>query len=73
MNNKTTTWLHPIGTKVRYWPILWENGQFDGYPFDTETRSESWLLGCGDEVVSLVGKTGGYHIDHLEIIKKEKI
>lgn len=53
---------HPIGTKVRYFPIKGKKEHID-----TETRSEAWTLGSGHIVVSLKDKSGGVSIEHLEI------
>lgn len=33
------------------------------------TRSESFFLGSGEEVVLLVGKCGGFSVDCLELVK----
>ena len=52
----------PIGTKVKYFPVI-------GLPSYTETHvtSEPWDL-CGSIVVRLHGKSGGFDIEHLEVI-----
>lgn len=56
---------HPVGTAVRYWPVY---PPVDGVaPLDTKTRSEAWALGDGSVVVSVVGKTGGVHLSHVEV------
>lgn len=56
---------HPVGTKVRYWPVY---PPIDGiHPEDTTTRSEAWALGDGSVVVSVVGRTGGVHLSHIEV------
>lgn len=58
---------HPIGTRVRYWPIL---PPIPSAPaVETVTRSEAWVLGSGHPVVSVAGKTGGVSLDHLEILQ----
>lgn len=54
---------YPPGTPVRYYPLI---GKDDPPPMDTFTRSEAWNLGHGAPVVLLVGKTGGYSLDHLK-------
>lgn len=57
---------HPIGTRVRYWPI-WPPS--DGFPsVESETRSEAWALGDGSVVVLIAGKSGGIHLSHIEVI-----
>jgi hypothetical protein len=62
--------VYPVGTKVRYWPILPPIPSVP--PLDTVTRSEAWMLGHGAAVVSIVGKTGGVLLSHLEILPSEK-
>jgi len=56
----------PVGTPVRYWPVLpaIESCQ----PIESTTRSEAWMLGSGHGVVKIVGKVGGVHLLHLEVI-----
>ena len=57
---------HPIGTAVRYWHVY---PPVDGVPpVDTTTRSEAWALGDGSVVVLVVGKTGGVHLAHIEVL-----
>lgn len=56
---------HPIGTAVRYWPLLNPRG---GAPFDSRTRSEAWGLGHGQPVVLIEGRSGGMCLDHLEVL-----
>ena len=34
------------------------------------TRSEPWELGDGTKVVLLEGKSGGFSVDYLEIVKE---
>jgi hypothetical protein len=53
---------HPIGTKVRYFPVMGEP-DFD----EAETRSEAWTLGHGAAVVKITGRAGGVLLDHLEV------
>lgn len=58
---------HPVGTPVRYWPI-WP--PIDGVPpVDTTTRTPAWTLGDGSAVVSIVGRTGGVHLSHVEVLR----
>ncbi len=61
------TWnaAHPVGTPVRYWPVLPPNDCIP--PLDTTTRSEAWALGDGSVVVLIVGRTGGVHLPHIEV------
>lgn len=55
-----------VGTAVRYWPI-WP--PVDGFPpLDTTTRSDAWALGDGSVVVLVVGKSGGVHLSHVEVL-----
>lgn len=54
----------PIGTRVRYWPIIGSPGYTDH-----ETRSEAWELGHGIAVVSLTGKSGGMALSHLHVLE----
>lgn len=55
---------HPIGTTVRYWPVL----RRDDY-IETTTRSEAWELGDGTPVVALTGKGGGCCLSHIKVIQ----
>jgi hypothetical protein len=54
---------HAVGTRVRYYPVAGEPGHLD-----TSTRSAAWPLGDGRAVVLIVGRTGGVHLDHLEVL-----
>lgn len=57
---------HPVGTKVRYWPV---RPPLDGFPpIDTETLSEAWVLSDGSVVVLVAGRSGGVYITHLEVL-----
>jgi hypothetical protein len=57
---------HPVGTLVRYWPV---HPPLDGIPpEETTTRSEAWTLGDGSVVVLVVGRTGGVHLSHVEVL-----
>jgi hypothetical protein len=61
---------HPVGTRVRYWPVLNDDGSFARAfpPTETITRSEAWDLGSGHPVVLIKGRTGGFHLGHLEVL-----
>ncbi len=65
-----TTWEHPIGTPVTYWPLL-KKGRLSGTPRETATRSEPWRLGHGEEVVALDGISGGISVKHLVLRQAE--
>lgn len=52
---------YPIGTPVRYFPIL----HLDDF-IDAKTRTEAWPLGHGAAVVSIEGRSGGMGLDHLQ-------
>lgn len=56
---------HPVGTPVRYWPVLPPHPGIE--PLDTVTRSEAWTLGHGEPVASVKGRTGGVLLSHLEV------
>jgi hypothetical protein len=57
---------HPVGTAVRYWPIY---PPIEGVPpVDTTTRTPAWSLGDGSTVVSIVGRSGGVHLTHIEVL-----
>lgn len=63
------TWnaAHPVGTRVRYWPVY---PPIDSVPpLDTTTRSEAWELGDGTVVVKISGRTGGVHLAHIELLE----
>lgn len=54
---------HPIGTKVRYWPLTREG---DGVPSKTLTRAEMF---CGHTAVVWVeGMRGCIALDHVEAV-----
>lgn len=58
-----------IGTSVRYWGVIAQNGQkYD--PFDTTIRSEAWNLESGETVCLITGKSGAVSIKHLEPISE---
>ncbi|OUR62030.1 hypothetical protein A9Q74_06160 [Colwellia sp. 39_35_sub15_T18] len=52
----------PIGTKVKYFPLA-TNSYFE----ESEIASEPWLLGHGEVVVKLKGKSGCYGTEHIEL------
>jgi len=54
---------HPVGTPVRYYPIMGEPEHVD-----TVTRSEAWELGHGQPVVKISGRTGGVCLQHIEVL-----
>jgi hypothetical protein len=57
---------HPVGTAVRYWPIYPPIESVP--PVDTTTRTPAWSLGDGSVVVSIVGRSGGVHLSHVEVL-----
>lgn len=57
---------HPVGTEVRYWPVYPPTCSVA--PIDTTTRSEAWALGDGSVVVCVVGRSGGVHLSHIEVM-----
>lgn len=56
---------HPVGTRVRYWPIYPANASVP--PVDTVTRSEAWAIGDGTVVVCIEGRCGGVALSHIEV------
>lgn len=60
--------LYPVGTPVRYRPILGE----DAYEL-AETRTPAWLVGHGRAVVSITGRSGGVFLDHIEVLCSEAV
>lgn len=57
---------HPVGTPVRYFPVLPQRPGIE--PLDTKTRSEAWTLCSGHVVVAVEGRSGGVAVDHLEVL-----
>lgn len=53
----------PIGTAVKYFPIAGQSSFEEAY-----ISSEPFTLGCGEIVVKLQGKRGGFSIKHIEKI-----
>ncbi len=58
---------HPIGTRVRYYPIAGEPGFRE-----SRTRSLAWNLGHGQPVVKIEGTAGGVALSHLVVIDQER-
>ena len=56
--------LRPVGTKVRYFPIMGELGSLD-----TKTKSIAWALGDGHPVVLIEGVIGGVSLRHLQVLE----
>ena len=54
---------HPIGTRVRYYPIYPPINECP--PRETATRSKAWTLGDGSVVVCVEGTSGGVHLTHV--------
>ena len=63
MTAKEFTERHPVGERVRYYPIAGE-----GSSSVTRIRSAAWTLGHGAVVVKVEGVAGGVSIDHLEVV-----
>jgi hypothetical protein len=58
---------NPVGTKVRFWQIRRENGDFDGNHVDTVTRSPAEARRY-TAVVFLEGVRGYVCLDHVVVI-----
>jgi len=58
--------LHPVGTPVRYWPVLPSR---EGEGVDTVTRSEAWTETWRAKcpIVLVKGIAGGVLLSHLEV------
>lgn len=54
-------WPHPIGCLVIYFPT---KGSFEDAQILT-TRSGPWIVGMGQVLVALEGKSGGHSVEHL--------
>ncbi len=52
---------YPIGTRVA---LVLDNGT----SIVTTTDSEAWLLGHGQAVISVAGKSGGWALDRVHVI-----
>lgn len=61
---------HPVGTAVRYWPCYPPIASMP--PVDTTTRTPAWTLGDGSVVVSVVGKSGGVCLSHVEVLPRDE-
>lgn len=44
-----------------------------GEAIKTKTRSIAWLLGHGQPVVKVEGKSGGWELDRIKILKSIKL
>lgn len=65
MKSKEFNNAYPIGTKVKYYPII------GGDKFiEAKTRSEAWELGSGHTIVKIDGRPGGVSVEALELEKK---
>ena len=54
-----------IGTPVTCYSVILDSGKKLN-PFDTIVASKVWTIGVGgEEVVKVIGKTGGVAISHL--------
>lgn len=69
MKHTAESWnaAHPVGTRVRYWPILPATPPHA--PRETVTRSEAWTLQGGHILVMIVGVSGGVHLSHVEALE----
>lgn len=61
MNIEQAKKQFPIGTKVKYFPII-----KDREHYFAEVRSEPWEV-CGEVVIAITGRTGGVSVEHLEL------
>lgn len=64
MNIEQANNTFPIGTKVKYYPLVSNKENFTEH----EVQSEPWELGHGDIVMKVSDKSGGVCIEHLEAI-----
>lgn len=53
---------HPVGTPVRFWPVMPKR---EGEAVDTVTRSEAWT--SSRAIVLVKGIAGGVALSHLEV------
>jgi hypothetical protein len=60
--------MFPIGSEVFYFPV---SGDDSPEYQHAEIRSEPWVLGSGDTVIKITGRTGGVHVGHLVRVVKE--
>lgn len=59
---------HPVGTPVRYWPVMPKR---EGEAVDTVTRSEAWSpmeRSSSRAIVLVKGIAGGVALSHLEVL-----
>lgn len=54
---------YPVGTRVRYWPVLGR----DGFRV-AETTSPAWAIPSGAALVSITGQSGGVSLTHVQAI-----
>jgi hypothetical protein len=66
MNIQQAKQQFPIGTQVKYFPLIKDTTNFHV----GTVRSEPWEV-CGEVVVSVSGKAGGLSVEHLEVITDE--
>lgn len=66
MNIQQAKKRFPIGTQVKYFPLL----KVKEYFHVGEICSEPWNL-CGSTVVKVSGKAGGVCVEHLEVVADE--
>jgi len=57
----------PIGTPVRYFPVISDRSKI----YDTVTRSEPWLSESGHVVVMIKGKSGFVAVSNIRLLPKE--
>lgn len=55
---------YPVGTAV----ILTDDF---GKEHPVVTRSVAWRLGHGDSVIKVTGRTGGYDLDRIKVLKQQ--
>lgn len=53
----------PIDQRIRFYPIAGETSSIT-----SAIRSEPWRLRHGQIVIKIVGRAGGVHVGHLELI-----
>lgn len=63
MNIEQAEKKFPIGTKVKYFPLLSDKTNFRV----GTVRSIPWDL-CGSTVVKITGEAGGLCVEHLEVM-----
>lgn len=67
MNLTANDWnaMYPIGTPVRYWPVVDCHHWPASDPIDTRTRSEAFTLGHEKAMVMIDLRAGGVSLDHV--------